>query len=95
MRLSDFKMMHTEIPKGTQAILRFGESYELSIIQNQSSYGSKNGLFEIGVFKNGQMTEMPGITSPGDTVKGYLTENEVDLVIKKMHTITGAKPVQI
>lgn len=95
MQLSDFKMMHTEIPKGTQAVLRFGEAYELSIVQNQSSYGSKSGLFEIGVFKDGQMTELPGITKPGDTVKGYLTEKDVDLIIKKMYTITGHEPVQI
>ena len=94
MKMSDFKMMPTSMPKGVQAILDFGK-YELSIIQNESSYGNKQGLYEIAVFKNGEQCELPGVTEPGDTVKGFLTETDVDVILKKMYLITGKVPEQV
>ena len=95
MQLKDFEMMPTEIPNGVQAILKFGDEYELSIIRSDFSYGGSKGLYEIGVFKNGVMEEMPGITNDNDTVKGYLTEADVDCIISKMYFATGANPEQI
>lgn len=86
--------METEMPKGVQAILEFG-NYELSVVKNEASYGNKQGLFEIAVFKDGEQHEMPGITNEGDTVKGRLTESEVDAIIKKMYLITGVEAKQI
>jgi len=94
MKLKDFKMLETEMPKGVQAILNFGE-YELSIVQNESSYGNKQGLYEIAVFKDGDQHELPGITAEGDTVKGYLTEEDVNMILKKMYLFTGNIPQQI
>ena len=94
MKMSDFKMMPTSMPKGVQAILDFGK-YELSIVQNESSYGNKQGLYEIAVFKDGDQHELPGITEEGDTVKGFLTEDDVDCIIKKLYSITGVEPQQI
>lgn len=95
MHLKDFEMMPTEMPKGIQVVLEFGDEYQLSIIQSDFSYGGSKGLYEIGVFKNGAMAELPGITPAGDTVKGFLSEAEVDGILKKMYLITGAQPVQI
>ena len=95
MQLKDFEMMPTETPNGVQAILQFGDDYELSIIQSEFSYGGSQGLYEIGVFKHGVMTEMPGITNENDTVRGYLTEADVDGIINKMFYATGKKPEQI
>ena len=94
MKLKDFKMLETEMPKGVQAILDFGE-YELSIVQNESSYGNKQGLYEIAVFKDNGQVELPGITAEGDTVKGYLTEEDVNMILKKMYLFTGNIPQQI
>lgn len=94
MKLKDFKMLETEMPKGVQAILDFGE-YELSIVQNESSYGNKQGLYEIAVFKDGDQHELPGITEEGDTVKGFLTEDDVNMILKKMYLFTGNTPQQI
>ena len=94
MKLANLTMMETEIPKGVQAIIDFG-LYELSIIQNEVSYGNKQGLFEIAVFKDNEQTELPGITQPGDTVKGFLTSEEVDAILTKMYTITGKEGKQI
>jgi len=95
MQLKDFEMMPTETPNGVQAVLKFGDAYELSIVQNEISYGNKKGLYEIAVFKDAMQTELPGVTNEGDTVKGFLTEKDVDSIIKKLYLITGKQPVQI
>jgi len=94
MRLSNFKLKETTAPNGVQAILDFGK-YELSIVKNDCSYGGKQGKFEIAVFENNSMVELPGITAVDDTVKGFLTEQAVDAIIKKMYTITKQEPVQV
>ena len=36
---------------------------------------------------------MPGITETGDTVRGFLNEDQVEAIIKKMHLVTGNNPV--
>lgn len=82
---------------GRQIVLDFGR-YHLSIIDD--GYGREDNLLEIGVFSAsdgvaGSMTELPGITDNGDTIRGFLTESEVDLILKKLHTITGVTPTQI
>ena len=87
-------MMETNTPKGVQAVLDFGK-YELSIVQNEISYGNRKGLYEIAVFSEGNQVELPGITSPGDSVKGFLTESDVDAILTKMHTITGTEGKQL
>ena len=38
---------------------------------------------------------MPGITAEGDTVKGFLTEEDVNGILKKMYLITGKMPEQV
>ena len=94
MKLKDFELLETDVPKGVQAILQF-DNYELSIINNEVSYGNKQGLFEIAVFKDGEQIELPGVTNPGDTVKGWLTNSDVDAIISKMYFLTGTTPRQI
>ena len=89
---ADIPFKETTMPKGVQALLLFGGDYELSIVKNEASYGNAKGLYEIAVFKDNDQVELPGITKEGDTVKGYLTEDEVVGIIKKMHLITGADP---
>ena len=91
----DLKFVNTKIPKGIQSVVGFGDSYQLSIIKNSTSYGGKQGLYEIGVFKDGDMVEMPGITEEGDSVKGWLSESDVSGIIKKMHLATGSEPKQV
>jgi len=95
MKLSDFEMMETTSPNGVQVILRFGDKYELSIVRNEMSYGNKKGLYEIAVFEDMYQVELPGITAEGDTVKGWLTESDVDSIIKKLYTVTMETPIQI
>lgn len=95
MKLSDFELMETTAPKGVQVLLQFGDKYDLSIVQNEVSYGNKQGLYEIAVFSDMNQVELPGVTNEGDTVKGFLNENDIDTIIKKMYLITGQEPVQI
>ena len=94
MKLKDFQLLETDVPKGVQAVLDF-DNYELSIVKNEASYGNKQGLYEIAVFKDGEQCELPGITQKGDTVKGWLTSNDVDAILTKMYTITGTEGKQI
>ena len=99
MKLKDFKLLETDVPKGVQAMLDFGK-YHLSIIKSDFSYGGSQGKYEIGVFTANDgvansMTELPGITAENDSVKGFLTEADVDAIIKKMYLITGKTPRQI
>tara|TARA_B100001287_G_scaffold186712_1_gene157582 strand:- start:601 stop:891 length:291 start_codon:yes stop_codon:yes gene_type:complete len=81
----------TAVPKGIQALIKFAD-YELSIVKNEVSYGSKMGLYEIAVFKGDGQVNLPGITEDNDTVKGFLNEGDVMGIIKKMHLISGADP---
>jgi hypothetical protein len=94
MKLKDFQLLETDVPKGVQAVLDFGK-YELSIVQHSFSYGGKQGLYEIAVFEDARQIELPGITAPGDTVKGWLTSSDVDAILTKMYTITGTEGKQI
>jgi hypothetical protein len=94
MKFKDIKFNKTEMPSGIQAMLNFGD-YDLSIVKSDFSYGGKSGLYEIAVFKGDGQVEMPGITETGDTVKGFLSEDEVEAIIKKMHLAGGADPEQI
>ena len=99
LKLADFKMLKTKSPDGVQAVLDFGK-YHLSVVKSDFSYGGTQGKYEIGVFAASDgvatnMTELPGITDEGDTVKGWLTEKDVDTIIKKMYTVTKEIPVQV
>ena len=41
------------------------------------------------------MTELAGITEPGDTVKGFLTEDDVNEILSSMTQLTKREPQQI
>ena len=82
------ELQFTKFLDGVSATVTYGD-YELSVVKHSSSYGGKKGLYEIGVFKGDDMVEMPGITEEGDTVKGFLTEEMVTGIMKKMMAIGG------
>lgn len=95
MQFKDIQFNETKMPKGIQSLIKFGDEYELSIVKSDFSYGGKQGLYEIAVFKGNYQVELPGITAQGDTVKGWLTESDIDAILLKMYTITGNKGKQI
>ena len=98
MKLKNFQLLRKEHETdGRQIVLDF-DKYHLSVIDD--GYGSADGLYEIGVFNacDGvarDMTELPGITAEGDSVKGHLTEADVDAIIVKLYAITGTEPRQV
>ena len=104
MKLTDFKWMTKRMDRhdptenaGAQIVLDFGK-YHLSVIDD--GYGREDHLLEIGLFEAADgvalgMTELPGITNEGDTVRGYLTEEDVNCILKKLHAITGVEPTQV
>lgn len=92
LELASFKPQ--PLHDGIQVILDYGD-YELSIVKHSGSYGYSQGLYEIATLKHGDFIEMPGITDEDDTVKGYLTEADVDTIIKKMYFLTGTAPEQL
>ena len=97
MQLADFTMIQKDtFRKGNQAVLDFG-NYHLSVIDD--GMGKDASLYEVATFNSNDglasnFVELPGITDEHG-VRGYLTETDVDAIIKKMYSITGRLPIQI
>ncbi len=81
-------MKDTLAPRGYKAQFDF-DKYILSIVQNDMSYGAAQGFYEIAIFEDDNMIELPGITDEGDAIKGWLTIEDVNSIIKKLTSITG------
>ena len=77
----------TQLPN--QKIVRFGTDYKLSIVDEVN----QKDKFELAVFYKERMVEMPGITDNGDTVTRFRTVADIQLIMKKMYSITGEMPV--
>ena len=75
------------LPK--QKIVRFGPDYKLSIVDEVD----QKDKFELAVFYKENMVSMPGITDNGDTVTRFRTVADIQLIMKKMYSITGEMPV--
>lgn len=88
MKFDDVIMDYDPSLNGVQGIVNIGK-YELSIVKHDMSYGGKQGLYEIGIWEGNNPCELPGITADGDTVKGWLTKDDVDCIIKKLYLISG------
>lgn len=94
MNLSKFQMIKNPIRDSCQCVLEFNETTQLSIISGSVAYGDADAPYEIAVIVNGDLTKMPGITD-NDTVRGYLTEDDVDVIITKLYVLTGKEPFQV
>lgn len=79
---------------GVQAIIKFGK-YEMSVVSHSYSYGGKKGMYEIAIFDGKSQVELPGITREGDTVQGFLCEEGLNVIFKKMTSITGSLGTQV
>ena len=86
MKFQDIKFKSTDHNNGIQALLDFGK-YQMSIVQHDYSYGGSKGLYEIGMFEGETMVEVPGVTEEGDTVKGFMSEDDIEEAIKKMESL--------
>lgn len=61
--------------EGVQAVMDFDNGWSVSVVQTSSSYGGTQGLFELAVFKNGEI-HYDNPVANGD-VLGYLTDRQV------------------
>ena len=68
-------------------IKNFDNGYSTSVIKNNISYGGKQGLYEIGVFYEEVLVEVPGITEEGDSVRGWLEFEEVIELMNKIEKL--------
>ena len=55
----------------------------VSVVRHKFSYGGEKGLYEIGFFSHLRMTT-PDFEDWGDTVKGWLKEEDVEFEINRL-----------
>lgn len=59
---------------GITSRTKFKNGYEASVVKSENSYGGRDGLYELAIFKDGDICYTTPIT---DDVIGYLTEDGV------------------
>lgn len=82
--VSDFLLFKDESLKGSEygGEVVFDNGYGLSVVRHESSYGGTQGLFEVMLTRNDNPYSLPPITQEGDTVKGFLTKEQVSEIIE-------------
>ena len=63
---------------------QFDNGYEVSVVKSPHSYGGDKGLYELAVFKDGEITYATPIT---DDVMGYLRPEDVTDVMEKIQQL--------
>ena len=63
---------------------QFDNGYEVSVVKSQYTYGGDKGLYELAVFKDGEITYATPIT---DDVIGYLRPEDVTDVMAKIQQL--------
>ena len=63
---------------------QFDNGYEVSVVKSPHSYGGDKGLYELAVFKDGEITYATPIT---DDVIGYLRPEDVTDVMTKIQQL--------
>jgi hypothetical protein len=63
---------------------KFINGYEASVVKSEHSYGGKNGLYELAIFKDDEICYDTPITND---VIGYLTEDEVTEIFIKIQEL--------
>jgi len=63
---------------------QFDNGYEASVVKSDYTYGGKNGLYELAVFKDGEICYDTPIT---DDVIGYLRPEDVTDVMAKIQKL--------
>jgi hypothetical protein len=62
----------------------FDNGYEVSVVKSPYTYGGDRGLYELAVFKDGEITYATPIT---DDVIGYLRPEDVTEVMTKIQQL--------
>jgi hypothetical protein len=70
----DFKINPMGEEFGITSRTKFENGYEASVVKSEYSYGGRDGLYELAIFKDGEICYDTPITND---VIGYLTMQEV------------------
>lgn len=63
---------------------QFDNGYEVSVVKSEFTYGGKNGLYELAIFKDGEIRYDTPIT---DDVIGYLRPEDVTDVMERIQKL--------
>ena len=63
---------------------QFDNGYEASVVRSEYTYGGKDGLYELAVFKDGEICYDTPVT---DDVIGYLRPEDVTDVMAKIQQL--------
>ena len=63
---------------------QFDNGYEVSVVKSPYTYGGDKGLYELAIFKDGEITYATPIT---DDVIGYLRPEDVTEVMAKIQQL--------
>ena len=90
-KVSDYLQFDEDSLKGSEygGEIDFDNGYSLSIVSHKGSYGGNRGLFEIMLLRNGQPYSFPPITEEEDTIKGFLTKEQVEEIIQTTSELPG------
>jgi hypothetical protein len=69
---------------GVTSRTKFENGYEASVVKSEYSYGGRDGLYELAIFKNDEICYDTPIT---DDVIGYLTEDDVTETFVKIQEL--------
>jgi hypothetical protein len=69
---------------GITSRTKFDNGYEISVVKSPYTYGGKDGLYELAVFKDGEICYDTPIT---DDVIGYLRPEDVTDVMAKIQQL--------
>ena len=72
---NDLEFNQHPIGMGVQARMEFDNGFEVSVVKGPHTYGGDAGLYELAVFKDGEL-HYDNSVADGD-VRGYLSEEEV------------------
>jgi hypothetical protein len=87
LKFDDISETHGE--GAIQAYVDLGNGFEVSVVKHKFSYGGEKGLYEIGVFDT-QRLGVDAMCDPldwGDTVKGWLTPEDVESYIHQIEKV--------
>ena len=80
----EFKTNPMGLDFGIVSRTKFDNGYEVSVVKSQYSYGGEKGLYELAIFKDGEICYDTDIT--GDVI-GYLRPEDVTDVMEKIQKL--------
>ena len=80
----EFKQNPMGADFGIVSRTQFDNGYEVSVVKSEYTYGGSNGLYELAVFKDGEICYDTPIT---DDVIGYLRPEDVTDVLAKIQQL--------